>query len=64
MVITFKTKRDINGNTYYLVLSTDNKAFRRDYNMRTSSDVEIQIGKRDMNKLEKQLIANNFKKQW
>lgn len=64
MVIEFKTKVDLNGNTYHLVLSTDNKAFRREYNTRTSSDVTIQIGKRDMNRLEKALISNGFKKQY
>ena len=64
MVIEFKTKVDLNGNTYHLVLSTDNKAFRRDYNTMASSDVTIQIGKRDMNKLEKQLIANGFRKKY
>ena len=64
MVINFKTKTDLNGNTYYLILSTDNKAFRRDYNLRTAGDVTIQIGKRDMNRLEKELISNGFKKQY
>ena len=64
MVIKFKTKQDIYGNTYWLTLNTDSKEFHRDYNVKPSDIDPIQIGKRDMNKLEKQLIANGFTKRF
>jgi hypothetical protein len=51
MIITFKTKRDINGNTYYLDIDKDRKTYRCDYNYYYRDTEPIIIGKRERNKL-------------
>ncbi len=63
MIIDFKTKTDLCGNTYHLMVDVDNKSYVRDYNMR-SKGFTIQIGKRDLNKLEKELISNGFERKY
>lgn len=51
MIMTFKTKRDMNGNTYYLDIDTERKTYRVDYNCYNRDIEPIVIGKRERHKL-------------
>lgn len=60
MLIEFKTKQDINGNTYYLIIDTDKKTFTINYPRIVPSENCIEIKKRDRNKLIDQLKNNGY----
>ena len=51
MIIEFSTKRDVNGNRYYLGIDIDNKTFSRERGKWYGRDDVIEIGKRDRRKL-------------
>lgn len=59
MIEKFKTKRDINGNVYTLVINHYAKTYTLDYNPFDLSDY-ILIGKRERNKMTKALEANGY----
>ena len=51
MIIEFSTKRDINGNRYYLGIDTEARTFSRERGKWYGRDDVIEIGKRDRRKL-------------
>lgn len=55
----FKTKRDINGNTYTLIIDHENKTYKTDYNPFNSSDY-ITIGKRERYRMIKNLHESGY----
>lgn len=59
MIERFKTKRDINGNTYTLTIDHTTKTFNRGYNPFNKSDY-IEIGKRDRNRMIDKLIEAGY----
>lgn len=59
MIERFKTKRDINGNTYTLTIDHTTKTFNRNYNLFDMSDF-IQIGKRDRQRIIKELQTAGY----
>ena len=60
MLLEFSTKRDRNGNRYYLGIDTESKTFSRERGKRYGRDDVIEIGKRDRRKLIDELEADNF----
>lgn len=49
--IYFCTKRDVNGNRYFLIVDLKNKTITRDYNLSKYSDDCIQLNsRRELNK--------------
>ena len=56
MTLHIKTKRDINGNTYFLNIDLDKKIIKNGYNRRPfgPDDIEIVTGKRDLHKIQDQ----------
>ena len=60
MKLEFATKRDINGNRYYLGIDTDNKTFSRERGKWYSREYITEIGKNDRRKMIKQLTAAGF----
>lgn len=59
MVERFKTKRDINGNTYTLIIDHENRTYKTDYNPFDKSDY-ITIGKRERYAMIKQLHESGY----
>ena len=59
MIEKFKTKRDINGNVYTLVIDHFTKSYKLDYNPFDLSDY-ILIGKRDRIKLIEKAKENGY----
>lgn len=59
-MVKFTTKRDINGNRYTLKVDYENKVYYRDFNDSWNYDDYITIGKRDREKLIKQLEEQGF----
>ena len=55
----FKTKTDVNGNTYSLEIDHDKKTYKTDYNIFNYTGY-IKIGKRDRNEMIKQLDAYGY----
>ena len=41
MILTFKTRADVNGNTFYLIANTEEKTFSRHYGMRIENAAVI-----------------------
>lgn len=61
MLFIFKTKTDVNGNTYYLVIDTEKKQFKRGYNMRLFTDsVIITVSKKERREIIEKLYKNGF----
>lgn len=61
MIMTFKTKRDTNGNTYYLDIDTEKKTYTADYNRYFAPDfTPIVIGKRDRHRMMDYLDENGY----
>ena len=49
--IYFRSKRDVNGNWYYLTVDLENKTINRDYNIgKTKSDVIELNSKKELDK--------------
>lgn len=55
MVFEYSTRRDVNGNRYYLGIDIDNLIFSRERGMWYSRDDIIEISKKDRRKLIEQL---------
>lgn len=60
MIIRYKTKRDVNGNTYYLTVDTEKKTFSKDYNL-WGKDGDITITKKDRRNIAAQLEEEGYK---
>lgn len=60
MILEFATKRDRNGNRYYLGIDTDNKTFSRERGKWYGRDDVIEIGKRDRREIIDKLESDNF----
>ena len=60
MIIEFATKRDVNGNRYYLGFDTDKKVFSRDRGKWYGRDDIIEINKADRRKLIDSLEADGY----
>ena len=59
MTELFKTKRDINGNTYTLVIDHEDKTYKTSYNPFNYSDY-ITIGKRERYRMIKNLHDSGY----
>lgn len=59
MLQRFRTKRDINGNTYTLTIDHTTKTYNRDYNPFNKSDY-IEIGKRDRQRMIEELQTAGY----
>ena len=60
MIMDFKTKRDTNGNTYYISIDTEKRVYSYDYNRFSTPDGCITITKRDRRDLAEKCEKNNF----
>lgn len=60
MIIRYKTKRDVNGNRYYLTVDTDKKTYIKDYNL-WGKDTDIEITKKQRREIIEQLENDKFK---
>lgn len=60
MIIEFSTKRDRNGNRYYLAIDTENKTFARNRSLWYSRGDTVEIGRRDRLKMIEQLKSEGF----
>lgn len=60
MIIRYKTKRDVNGNRYYLTVDTDKKTYIKDYNL-WGKDTDIEITKKQRREIIEQLENDDFK---
>lgn len=60
MIIRYKTKRDINGNRYFLTVDTDKKTYIKDYNL-WGKDTDIEITKKQRREIIEQLENDDFK---
>lgn len=60
MKMEFATKRDINGNRYYLGFDTDAKTFSRERGKWYSREDITEIGKQDRKKLIEQLENEGY----
>ena len=61
MIINYKTKRDINGNTYNLAVNHDKKEFSQLYGRVNFADLDIISTKKNIRQLKKLLIKNSYK---
>ena len=61
MLIDFMTRRDVNGNRYYLRIATGTREFSRMFPSMLPPDDVIEISKKDYNKLIKKLKYFEFK---
>lgn len=59
MILEFKTKRDVNGNTYYLGINTEARTFTR-ISPRMNTD-GAELKRRDFDALIKQLKESDYK---
>ena len=60
MIMKFATKRDNNGNRYFIGLDTENRIFARESKSWFCREEIIEIGKRDLHKLQEQLEKAGF----
>lgn len=60
MILEFATKRDINGNRYYLGIDTEKKSFSRERGRWYSRDDITEITKADRRKIIEQLENAGF----
>ena len=61
MVTVYKTKRDINGNTYYLTLDHSAKTYS-DFSALCIADAKpITVGKRELSALRADAIAAGYR---
>ena len=61
MTLEFATKRDVNGNRYYIGINYENKTFSRNRGKWYGREDIIEISKKDRRKLIEQLENNNFR---
>lgn len=60
MILEYATKRDINGNRYYLGIDTDKKVYSRERGKWYSREDIVEISKADRRKVIDCLIAAGF----
>ena len=60
MIINYKTKKDINGNTYNLAVNHDKKEFSQLYGRVNFADLDIINTKRNLRKLKELIIEDNY----
>lgn len=60
MILEFATKRDVNGNRYYLGIDTENKKFSRERGRWYSREDITEISKADRRKIIEQLESAGF----
>lgn len=60
MIIKFSTKRDRNGNRYFLGFDTEKKVFARESSHWYGRDDIIEIGKNDRRELIEKLQADGY----
>ena len=61
MIIKFSTKRDRNGNRYYLILDTDKKQYSKTASGFYHKDDYIEVTKREKHSLEIRALADDYK---
>ena len=61
MIINYKTKRDINGNTYNLVVNHKEKEFSQMYGRVNFANLDIVSTKKNTRQLKELLIKNDYK---
>ena len=60
MIMRYRTKRDTNGNRYYLTVDHEKRTYKKEYNLYIN-DNDIEVTKRDRLKIADQLEANGYK---
>ena len=60
LILEFATKRDNNGNRYYLGIDTEKKTFSRERSHWYSREDITEISKKDRRKMIDQLEAANY----
>lgn len=60
MILKFATKRDVNGNRYYLGVDTENKTFARERSHWYSREDISEISKTDRRKMIDQLENEGY----
>ncbi len=61
MIIKFATKRDRNGNRYYLILDTERKQFSETASGFYHKDDYIEVTKRERRSLEIRALTDDYK---
>lgn len=61
MILKFRTKRDVNGNTYYLEIDTNAKTYCENPKGFIHNEDFIEVKKTDMRKLKSQLAKFEYK---
>lgn len=60
MLLKFTTNRDTNGNRYTLIIDTEKKTFKADYNISTCYEDFVTISKADRKRMINDLEKNGF----
>lgn len=60
MILDFKTKRDANGNTYYISIDTEKRVYSCDYNRFSTPDGCMTITKSDRRALAEKCESAGF----
>lgn len=60
MILKFATKRDVNGNRYFLAFDTDKKIFAETSAHWYCKEDIIEITKKDRRELKERLIKENY----
>ena len=61
MIINYKTKKDINGNTYNVVIDYDKKQFSQMCGRANFADLDIISNKKNIRQLKELLIEDSYK---
>lgn len=57
----FLSKRDANGNRYYLILNHDDKTYKTDYNPFFTNENYIETTKKTLKEIKNHAIDNGYK---
>ena len=60
MLFIYKTKRDINGHIYYLIVDPEKKTYKRDYDILSPAGLVAEVSKREREKMAEQLSVEGF----
>ena len=60
MIINYKTKKDINGNTYNLVVNHEKKEFSQLYGRVNFADLDIISTKKNIRQLKELIIEDSY----
>ena len=61
MILKFATRRDTNGNTYFIVLDTDNKTYSENISGFYHKDDYMQITRRERRAIKEKAKADGYK---